>query len=103
MGKKAKLNKLAVFIGLEGAHRILVKLANDNESVPHLEREVDNYEKLAIKISEGNWNQGDIEMIREQAIKRCDKKLENYEKINDENYYLIEETINNIMKDLGLI
>lgn len=49
MGKKADLNKLSVYIGLYTAHRILIKLANENESVPHLEREVDNYERLSIK------------------------------------------------------
>ncbi len=103
MGKKASLNKLSVYIGLYAAHRVLIRLANENESVPHLEREVDNYERLAIKSSKGNWNEDDLELIKEIAVKRCCEKLEHYQKLDDANYRLVEETIAEIMKELELI
>ncbi len=103
MGKKANLNKLAVYIGLYAAHRVLIRLANENESVPHLEREVDNYERLSIRSSKGNWNKDDLGLIKEIAVKRCCEKLEHYQKVDDANYRLIEETVDEIMKGLELI
>ena len=103
MSKQSELNKLAAFIGLEAAHKIVIELTVDQDTINHLQREVDNYGKLAYDRANGNWNEQDITEIREAAIKRCNKKLAGYTEISDEKYKLIESKINEIMKGLELI
>jgi len=117
MSKQSELNKLAAFIGLEAAHKIVIELTADQDTINHLQREVDNYGKLAYHLqrevdnygklaydrANGNWNEQDITEIREAAIKRCNKKLAGYTEISDEKYKLIESKINEIMKGLELI
>ena len=103
MSKQSELNKLAAFIGLEAAHKIVIELTIDQDTINHLQREVDNYGKLAYNRTDGNWNEQDITKIKEAAIKRCNKKLTGYTEISDEKYKLIEQKINGIMKELELI
>ena len=103
MSKSDKINDLGNFIGLKAAHEILIKFANESDSIPHLEREVDNYGNLSLELAEGNWNENDVEIIKGIAIKRCKKKLDNYTELGENKYKEIESTIDLIMKDLELL
>lgn len=103
MNKKEQLRNLAVFIGLRAAHEILVLHTKREESIPHLEREADTYRDLGLDLAEGNWNRRDIERIKEIAKKRCGKKLEKYKDLGPEKYRKVENTIDDIMRDLGLV
>jgi len=103
MSKKDQLENLGVFIGLRAAHEILIKVTNKPESKHHLEQEADTYSDLSFDLVKGHWNDGDIEMVKELSKKKCHNKLERYKDINDEKYKLIEDIINGIMVDLGLV
>ncbi len=103
MSKKEELENLAVFIGLRAAHEILIKVTKKPESIPHLEHEADTYSDLSFDLAEGNWNNKDIEKIKEFAKRKCNKKLEKYNDISNEKYNEVEKAINNIMVDLELI
>ena len=102
MSKKNKLNNLATFIGLRAAHEILIKVTNKPESIPHLEQEADSYSDLSFDLAKGNWNNRDIERIKELAKKKCNKKLEKYKDIGSEKFNEVESTILNIIQDLEL-
>jgi len=103
VSKKEQLENLAVLIGLRAAHEILIKLTNKPESIHHLEQEADTYTDLSLDLAEGNWDNEDIEKIKELAKKKCNKKLEKYEDISNEKYDGVENIIDNIMMDLGLM
>lgn len=103
MSKKKRVENLGVFIGLRAAHEILIKLTNKPESILHLEQEADTYSNLSFDLASGNWNKGDVERIRRLAMKRCGKKLERYEDIDDKKFDLVENVIEEIMVDLGLM
>ena len=102
MSKKEQLENLATFIGLRAAHEILVEFTTKPESIPHLEQEADTYSDLSFELANGNWNNEDIERIKELAKKKCNKKLEGYGDIGKEKYREVGEIIKNIMLDLEL-
>lgn len=103
MSKKEQLENLATFIGLKAAHEVLIKVTNKPETIPHLKHEADTYSDLSFDLADGNWNNEDIEKIKELAKRRCNKKLEKYQEIDDKKYDDIDDIIENIMLDLGLI
>ena len=102
MSKRAKIETLGKFIGLRMAHVILIKLTNKQESIKGLQLEVDHYDELSTELAKGNWNFFDIERIKELAEKRCRKKLDEYHDIGNEKYKLVDDVIDEVMKDLGL-
>ena len=103
MSKKEQLANLATFIGLRAAHEILIRVANKPESIPHLEHEVDTYSDLSFELADGNWSNEDIKKIKGLAKRKCNKKLEKYQDINNKKYEEVDEIIEKIMLDLGLI
>ncbi|MBI4148883.1 hypothetical protein HY491_00390 [Candidatus Woesearchaeota archaeon] len=102
MSKKEQLENLAAFIGLRAAHEILIKMTNKQESIAHLDQEADTYSDLSIELSQGNWNNENIQRIKELAKRKCKKKLGKYEDIGEEKYDEVEKVIENIMIDLEL-
>ncbi|HLD06725.1 MAG TPA: hypothetical protein VJC16_04295 [Candidatus Nanoarchaeia archaeon] len=102
MSKKEQLENLAAFIGLRAAHEILIKMTNKQESVVHLGQEADTYSDLSFELSQGNWNDADIQRMKDLAKKRCKKKLGKYGDIGEEKYDGVERVIENIMHDLEL-
>ena len=102
MSKRKQLENLAVFIGMRAAHEVLIELTNKEETIPHMKKEVDMYNILILKLAEGNWNNDDIKKIKELALKRCNKKVEEYNDIGDNKYQKAKDAVEQIMDYLGL-
>ena len=102
MSKRKQLAILAKFIGLTAAHKILILLTNKLESIEKLQTEADHYDDLSIELAQGNWNNQDVEQIRELAEKQCLKKIDSYKDVDNKKYGMIEQTINDIISDLEL-
>ncbi|MBI2136799.1 hypothetical protein HYU06_07035 [Candidatus Woesearchaeota archaeon] len=102
MSKQKQLGNLAGFIGMRAAHEIMIELTNKEESVRHMEKEIETYDVLIFKLAKGNWNQDDIKEIKKLAIKRCNKKLEEYKDISEKKYERTENAIEDIMYYLKL-
>lgn len=81
----------------------MLQSTNIDESVHHLQQEIDNYAMLSTKVSEGNWNNEDLKRIKELAIKKCNQKLQKYSDIGEEKYNKVDNIIENIMIDLELV
>ena len=103
MSKRQQLENLEIFIGLRAAHEILIKITNKPESIHHLEQEADTYNDLSFDLAQGNWNKDDIKQIEELAVKRCNRKLETYDDIDNKKFNEVKNIIKNIMLDLGLM
>jgi len=106
MSKKEQKEKIANFIGLAVAHLILREYTLHSESIPKLQSEIENYESLAEKLAQNNWNNYDIQQIKELAEKRCNQKLSplNYPDLQSHiNENEITKEIKKIMKNLGLL
>ncbi len=102
MSKRKQLENLAVFIGMRAAHEILIEVTNREESIPHMVKEIDEYNVLLLQLAKGNWNNDDIKSIKEFAMKRCNKKLEEYNDLSEDKYDKTEQTVEQIMDHLRL-
>lgn len=102
MSKRRQLENLSIFIGMRAAHEALVKLTNKEESIKHMKNEIDMYSEVIMKLAKGNWNNDDIKDIKQLAIRRCNKKLDEYGDIGSNKYELGKEIIESIMDNLGL-
>jgi len=102
MSKKKHREILAKFIGLNTAHKILILFTNKLESIKKLQSEADHYDDLSMKLAQGNWDAQDIEQIEALAEKQCIKKLEQYEDIGNKKYSMIDQVIQEMMRDLEL-
>ena len=102
MGKRKQIEILGKIIGLNAAHKILIEFTNKPESIRKMQSEVDHYDELNMQLTEGNWNSSDIEKIKQIAEKRCVKKLEQYEDIENKKYSMVDKAIQEIMKDWEL-
>ena len=104
MSKKKIRGELAKHIGMRVAHEIILKLTNRPESIEGLKKEMKLYDDLSVDtIEKGNWNLNDLEEIKELALKSCWRKLERYVDISDEKFDLMDEVIEGVMEEMGLV
>lgn len=102
MGKNRIIKILGNFVGNIVVHKILIKYTNKPESIQHLGSEVATYRDNTLEISgEFHWNEQDKEEIKQRALRKFEKIMENnYSDVRfpkDEIKKLIEETIEEIM------
>lgn len=102
MSKQSEKENLAKFVGLWAAHIILVEITDRPESVERMESEIGNYREMSAHLVHKNWNREDLDEIRELAIKRCEKKLEGYDDLDERRFDMIEEAVEGVMNEIGL-
>jgi hypothetical protein len=103
MGKKSVIKSLGNVIGNIVLHKILVKYTNKPESLHHLKSEITAYSDNASDLASGfNWNDLDIEEIKQEAYSNFKRDIEKYypdvKFPEEEAEKLIEETLNDILE-----
>ncbi|MEK6855764.1 MAG: hypothetical protein AABX66_01250 [Nanoarchaeota archaeon] len=98
MGKNSVIKTLGKRIGNVVLHKLLIKYTHRPESINHLQKEEVTYRDAAIKDArEYNWNEGDKQTMKIQAIRFIkDKKVNKYSDVDlpsDEIEKLVEEEI----------
>src|SRR3989338_9227064 len=96
MGKNQALDELGSLIANTIVHKILVEKTTKPESINHLEKEENEYRTQSFKrFKVYNWNAQNIEMLKEQIIRKIQNKFNNkypdIDIINTDLYKLIEE------------